>query len=55
MNSQDVLKIIAGGLTYQDLLSFAQVNRFFNSVSKKPELWQKECARVFFGCLDLFG
>ncbi|CAG9317501.1 unnamed protein product [Blepharisma stoltei] len=55
MNTANILFIIAHHLTYKDLLSFGQVNKIFNFVSKKEDLWKRECLRVFFGNYDIFG
>ncbi|CAG9321673.1 unnamed protein product [Blepharisma stoltei] len=55
MNTANILFIIARHLTFRDLLSFGQVNKLFNSVSKKDELWKRECLRVYFGNYDIFG
>jgi hypothetical protein len=53
--SSNILHIIAECLSYQDLTTFAQLNRIANTVASRPELWRRECLRLFVSELDLFG
>jgi hypothetical protein len=53
--SSNILHIIAECLTYQDLTTFAQLNRVTKHVASRPELWRRECHRLFVSDFDLFG
>lgn len=55
MQSLNLLQHIASYLPYTDLCSLAQANRTCNLACNNPDLWRRECLRLWASPLSFFG